>query len=99
MKKAQFFSLHHDAGALKSYAVLHSGYSDGYYYYYRVGASWCAVEPSTGLAVAWAPTRKESALKAWAAWLPAKGFTAERFQEWRDNFNAAVSEILSDAAK
>lgn len=99
MKKARFFSLHHDCSACKSFAVQHDGYTDGYYMYYKYYTRWCAVDPTTGRAVAWAPTRKEAALKAWAAWLPAKGFTAERFQEWRDNFNAAVSEILSDAAK
>ena len=33
MKKARFFSLHHNGSTRKSFAVQHDGYADGYYMY------------------------------------------------------------------
>lgn len=48
-------------------AVKHEGYTDGTYNYYKSENycnTWYAVEPSTGLSVANAPTRKEAATQA-----------------------------------
>lgn len=60
MKKHSFYSIimkNH-----KPYRVLHNGYSDGTYYYYKnnfnSGAVWYAIAPNVGLSVAEGHTRK-----------------------------------------
>lgn len=67
MKKCKFCSMF-SCGKNGARVVLHDGYTDGVYNYYNGGGNsyrgWCAVEPSTGLAVVYANTRKECAAKA-----------------------------------
>ena len=65
MKKKSFYSLHRIDGELK--AVWHEGYTDGTYNYYNNGrAAWSAIHPATGIALAFAPTRKECVQLAYA---------------------------------
>lgn len=59
MKKACFYSLHHG-----NKAVLHDGYTDGRFWYYKHGNTWFAIYPESGTAVAAEGTRKAAADKA-----------------------------------
>ena len=63
MTKTSFYSVMFKDN--KKQAILHSGYSDGTYYYYRAdSATWYAIHPLLGLSVASANTRKEASVQA-----------------------------------
>ena len=81
MKKCQFYSMMRtDNGPA---AVLHDGYTDGTYYYYKLkGARWCAIHPVNGVQVAYAHTRKECAENAHAPGMAEK--IAEALQRMQD---------------
>lgn len=59
MKKACFYSLHKGGKA-----ILHEGYIDSNFWYYKHGRTWFAIYPETGTAAAIEPTRKAAAQKA-----------------------------------
>lgn len=59
MKRAVFYSVMMQKGGPA--AVLHNGYTDGTYQYYKNGAQWCAILPAVGLSVCSGPTRKACA--------------------------------------
>lgn len=58
MKKHSFYSLMMKNN--KPQRVLHTGYSDGTYDYYKNSSTWFAIVPNIGLSVADAHTRKEA---------------------------------------
>lgn len=63
MTKTSFYSIM--LKDKRKQAVLHHGYSDGTYYYFKADSStWYAIHPLIGLSVAWGYTRKEAAEKA-----------------------------------
>lgn len=71
MTKTSFYSVMVKDG--KKQAVLHHGYSDGTYYYYKSEFDeWHAIHPLNGLSVGKGYTRKEAVKQAY---LP-------RVQEW-----------------
>ena len=70
MKKHSFYSLMRKDG--KNKAVLHNGFSDGTFYYYKDNYTWYAIHPLCGLSVCYGYTRKECADKAHAPALFAK---------------------------
>ena len=59
MKKICFYSLHQG-----DKAILHDGYTDSLFWYYKHGHTWFAIYPETGTAAAIEPTRKAAAAKA-----------------------------------
>ena len=71
MKRIEFYSLHRPDGEPLQ-AVRHTGYTDGNLNFYRGHPSWVAVDPHTGLAIAFAGTRKECIQKAYDATTLAK---------------------------
>lgn len=92
MKKTTFYSVMMQKGGPA--AVLHNGYTDGTYQYYKNGVQWCAILPGVGLAVCFEYTRKACAENAHGAG------TAERIaaamersgDEMRARFNRLVTE-------
>lgn len=57
MEKVKFYSIMHTNG--KTAAVLHDGYFDGYYFYYKNSAGdWWCIDPPSGLAVTCQNSRK-----------------------------------------
>ena len=65
MKKCVFYSSMRKDG--KNQAVLHSGYTDGVFYYYKNEKYcniWYAIHPASGLSIAQDYTRKATAEKA-----------------------------------
>ena len=50
MKKIDFYSLIMKNG--KPQRVLHNGYTDGTYYYYKNNSTWYAIVPNIGLSAA-----------------------------------------------
>lgn len=95
MKKTYFYSmmkLHN-----KATAILHNGYSDGTYYYYksRCGNVWEVIHPLCGLAVTYGYTRKEAAEKAYSSTMAAaieKAMT-ERGAELTAQFDKAIEAL------
>ena len=59
MEKCSFYSMmeknHNEV------AVLHDGYTDGAFYYYKSGVWWAAIEPKTGRSVSFERSRKMAA--------------------------------------
>ena len=62
MNKTTFYSIMQREGGPR--AVLHEGYTDGTFYYYRLNGTWCAIFPKVGLCIANGSTRKECAEEA-----------------------------------
>ena len=62
MTKLNFYSLMRVGG--KAQAILHNGYTDGDFNYYKNGSSWSAIHPLYGLSVASGATRKDAAEEA-----------------------------------
>lgn len=97
MKKCQFYSMMRtDNGPA---AVLHDGYTDGTYNYYKLnGAHWCAIHPANGLQLAYAYTRKECAEKAHAPGMAEKIAEAtRRMQDAAQSFAEAVKKAKEAA--
>ena len=66
MIKTRFYTLRRDniTGSVK--AIAASGYTDGAFYYYKLGHRWHAIVPNYGLSIATAYTRKEACRIAFA---------------------------------
>ena len=96
MKKCQFYSMMRtDNGPA---AVIHDGYTDGTYYYYKNDVQWSAIHPETGLQVVYGYTRKECAEKAHAPQIPGAvaRYLAER-PELAQRFAEAVKKAKGAA--
>ena len=95
MKKKSFYSLHRIDGELK--AVWHEGYTDGTYNYYNNGrTAWSAIHPATGIALAFAPTRKECVQLAYADKAQNAITKAEKagcIERWSKDFNDYVNKV------
>lgn len=94
MKKVQFFTLVRRDGADKVECV--NGYTDGRFNYYKCAfGGWFAIEPSCGLSMSQAHTRKEAAAKAYeaAAQIAGYTYTEKVFQQARARFDKALAAI------
>ena len=95
MTKKSFYSMHRIDGEFK--AVRHDGYSDGIYNYYNNGrTAWNAIHPATGIAVAFAKTKRECVQLAYSE----KAQKAlEHFEKsgclerWSKDFNEHVNKV------
>lgn len=93
MKKHSFYSMIRRDH--KSVAVLHHGYSDGTFYYYKNYNTWYAIHPLIGLSVTYGYTRKECAEKAHAPELFKKiiEITNERGEQLTADFEKAIQAL------
>lgn len=95
MKKVKFYSLMRRDG--KPAAILHDGYTDGVYYYYKNNNYcniWYVIHPDTGLSLTYGVTRKEAAEKAYAPDMVenVKKVIASRGEQMRAAFDKAIEE-------
>lgn len=96
MKKVRFYSLMRRDG--KPAAILHEGYFDGVYYYYKNNEYlWHVIHPDNGLSIAHGHTRKEAAEKAHASDMAEKikNAIALRGECLKITFDRAVEETQS----
>lgn len=94
MNKIQFFTLVRRDGEVKVEYV--NGYTDGRFNYYKSSfGTWFAIEPSCGLSMSQASTRKEAAAKAYeaAAQIAGYTYTEKAFQQARARFEKALAAI------
>ena len=90
MKKKGFYSIHKIDNSIK--AIWHEGYTDGRYYYYKDNV-WRAIHPETGLAIAYAGTRKQCVQLAYADKAQNALTQAEKagcINRWIEQFNDYV---------
>lgn len=86
----------------KKQAILHHGYSDGTYYYFKgeIGGTWYAIHPLTGLSVANCYTRKEAQQKAHSSYIQEKLKSIyadkKRYSEMNIYFNQLVTEARNE---
>ena len=98
MKKTSFYS--YMVKDRKKQAVLHHGYSDGTYYYYKDnGGVWQVIHPLVGLSVTYGYTRKEAAAKAHVPELENKvdRVIKERGAAMTKEFEKAIQELKQSA--
>ena len=91
MKRINFYALGRIDG--KVGAILRSGYTDGCWYYYRLGRHWHAICPFTGVSIATESTRKDCMTNAHSiATLQRydKALACEHWEKWVDDYNRAV---------
>ena len=88
MKKTCFYSLHQG-----NKAILHDGYTDSNFWYYKHGRTWFAIYPETGTAVAIEPTRKAATQKAHARLESVVKFYSNH-PEWVEAFNTAFRKAI-----
>ena len=94
MKKKSFFSIHRPDHN-PTQAVLHEGYTDGRFNYYKGCAGWVAVCPEIGLSVANAKTRKECVEIAYSEYVQDALNLASRHPAWKswcESFDKLVRE-------
>lgn len=94
MTKKNFYSMHRIDGEFK--AIRHEGYNDGTYNYYGSRGAWSAIHPETGIAVAFAKTRKECVQLAYSE----KAQRALEYfkksgclERWSKDFNDYVNKV------
>ena len=90
--RCRFYTLRRRNG--KTAAEEVTGYTDGYYRYYKNGSQWCSVHPVYGLAIYFADTRKAAQDKTLAnldaiARIDARHDTDTKLQEFAALIRAA----------
>jgi len=98
MTKKNFYSMHRIDGEFK--AIRHEGYTDGTYNYYNNGrAAWSAIHPATGIAVAFAGTRKECVQLAYSEKAQRALDHFEKsgcLERWSKDFNEHVNKVRKE---
>lgn len=97
MKKTSFYS--YMVKDRKKQAVLHTGWSDGTFYYYKEFNTWYAIHPLVGLSVTYGYTLKEAAAKAHAPELKNEvdRVIRERGATMSEEFEKAIQELKQSA--
>lgn len=88
MRKISFYSLHHG-----NKAILHDGYADNHFWYYKAGSRWFAIYPESGTAVAIERTRKAACERAEAR-LEQVALFYNTHSELIDAFNTAFRKAI-----
>ena len=98
MKKHSFYSMMRRNG--KNQAVLHNGYSNSTFYYYKNYYHWEAIHPLCGLSVTSGQTLKEAAKNANAPGMMEKINEAmsRNGKQLTAAFEKAISELKGGAA-